>query len=85
MLTTQACTRVDGRTVGNEQFSYRITKNGKLFVWWHGRHGSREIVLKGTRAERLIAELPRMDREQEQLALAQATGNFKRGNERRGG
>ena len=71
--------------MGNERFSYRITKNGKLFVWWHGSRGKREIVLKGTRADRLIAELPGMDREQEQLALARATGNFKRGNERPGG
>lgn len=69
--------------MGKEQFSYRITKNGKVFVWWHGRHGKREIVLKGARADRLIAELPGMGREQEQLALARATGNFKRGNERR--
>ncbi len=71
--------------MGNEQFSYRITKNGKVFVWWHGSRGKREIVLKGARADKLIAELPGMDREQEQFALARATGNFKRGNERPGG
>lgn len=71
--------------MGNERFSYRITRNGKVFVWWHGSHGKREIVLKGPRADRLIAELPGMDREQEQLALARTTGNFKRGNERPGG
>lgn len=83
MRTTHRCTQgVSGRTVGNEQFSYRITKNGKVFVWWHGRHGKREIVLKGARADKLIAELPGMDHEQEQLALARITGNFKRGNER---
>jgi hypothetical protein len=64
------------------QFSYRITKTGKLFVHWHGDQGKREIVLKGPRAERLIRELPTMDPEHRQLALARATGNFKRGNER---
>jgi hypothetical protein len=68
--------------MGKEQFLYRITKNGKLFVYWHGGTGECEIVLKGTRAERLIRELPRMDPELQQLALARATGNFKRGNER---
>jgi hypothetical protein len=40
--------------------------------------------LKGRQAEKLIGDLPRMNPEQEQLALAKATGNFKRGNERPG-
>ena len=67
--------------MGKEQFSYRFTKNGKVFVYWQGKNGKREIVMKGARAERLIRELPAMDTEQQQLALARATGNFKRGNE----
>jgi hypothetical protein len=40
------------------------------------------VVLKGARANKLMAGLPGMDSEQRQLALAKATGNFKRGNER---
>jgi hypothetical protein len=40
------------------------------------------VVLKGARADKLIAGLPRMDPEDQQLTLARATGNFKRGNER---
>ena len=68
--------------MGKERFSYKITKNGRLFVFWHGGNGKREIVLKGTRAEKLISDLPGMDFEHQQLALARATGNFKRGNER---
>ncbi len=64
-----------------EQFSYRITKGRKVFIEWRGRTVA---VLKGRQAEKLIGELPRMNREQEQLALAKVTGNFKRGNERRG-
>ena len=68
--------------MGGERFSYRVTKDGKVFVYWQGGGGKREIVLKGERASKLIAELPCMDREREQLALARATGNFKRGNER---
>jgi hypothetical protein len=35
----------------------------------------------GPRSENLIRELPAMTFEQQQLALARATGNFKRGNE----
>jgi hypothetical protein len=68
--------------MGKEQFSYMITNHGKFFVYWHGKHGKREIVLKGIRAEGLIRDLPGMDPEGQQLALARATGNFKRGNER---
>lgn len=69
--------------MGKEHFSYRITKNGKVLVYWPGKDGEREIVIKGARAEKLIRELPTMDNEHQQLALARATGNFKRGNERR--
>jgi hypothetical protein len=68
--------------MGKEQFSYNITKNGKVFVYWHGGRGKREIVLKGARVEGLIEELPTMNPDEQQLALARATGNFKRGNER---
>ena len=70
--------------MGEEQFSYGITKYGKLFVHWHGKQGKREIILKGARAENLIRNLPAMTPEQQQLALARATGDFKRGNERQG-
>ncbi len=68
--------------MGKEQFSYRITKNGKVFVYWHGTNGKREIVLRGAKAARLIRELQGMDDEAQQFALARVTGNFKRGNER---
>ena len=68
--------------MGKERFSYRITKNGKVFVYWNGKQGKREIVLKGARAARLIRDLPTMNPEEQQLALARSTGNFKRGNER---
>jgi hypothetical protein len=40
------------------------------------------VALKGARADKLIAGLTGMDSEQQQLTLAKATGNFKRGNER---
>ena len=65
-----------------EQFSYRITKDEKVLIYWQGRQG---VILKEARAQKLLAELsglPGIDPEKEQLALAKATGNFKRGNER---
>ena len=39
------------RAMDKEQFSYRISKNGKLFVNWHGKQGKREIVLKDPRTD----------------------------------
>ena len=68
--------------MAGERFSYRITTNGTVFVYWHGANGKREIVLGGAKAAKLIRDLPGMDDEGRQLALAKATGNFKRGNER---
>ena len=41
-------------------------------------------VLKALRTQKLARELEVMDLEGVQLALAKATGNFKRGNERGG-
>jgi hypothetical protein len=66
--------------MGKEPFSYRITKNGKVFVYCHGEQRKREIVLKGARVKKLVTELPAMD--PKQLALTRSTGNLKRGNER---
>jgi hypothetical protein len=42
-------------------------------------------VVTGARAAKLTSELPTMNPEEKQLALAKATGNFKRGNERQSG
>ncbi len=33
--------------MGGERFSYRVTKDGRVFVYWHGGRGKREIVLEG--------------------------------------
>jgi len=62
-----------------EPFSYRVTKDGRVLVAFHGRH---VVTVAGRPADRLAAALADADNEQEQLLLARATGNFKRGNER---
>ena len=62
-------------------FSYRTTKDGRLFVGWRGKTVK---VLKGPKAQKLARELEVADPEEVQLELAKATGNFKRGNERAG-
>ena len=62
-----------------EPFSYRVTKDGRVLVAFPCRH---VVTVAGRRADRLAAALADADGEQEQLLLARATGNFKRGNER---
>jgi hypothetical protein len=60
-------------------FSYRATKDEKVFISWNGRMVT---TLSGPKARRFLAEAERGDAEGEQLLMARATGNFKRGNER---
>lgn len=61
-------------------FSYRTTKQGDVFIDHQGRH---VVTLRGKAAERLLARVSGASSDEAQLALAKATGNFKRGNERR--
>jgi hypothetical protein len=63
-----------------EQFSYRLTKDGRVRIAFHGRD---VVTVAGTQADRLRAGLEGADADAVQLLLAKATGNFKRGNERR--
>lgn len=61
-------------------FSFRDTKEGTVFLFWHGK---RVMILKGEGAKRFLARVDGATAEQAQLAMAKVTGNFKRGNERR--
>jgi hypothetical protein len=63
-----------------DPFTYRVTKNGQVFI---SRGGRQVGVVSGERASRLIKELGRGDDRSRQLSLAKASGNYKRGNERR--
>jgi hypothetical protein len=64
-----------------QPFSYRKTKDGKVFI---SHEGKQIKVLKGKQAEKLLENLEHGDALDIQLALAKITGNFKRGNEREG-
>ncbi len=71
---------VDQRNrLDDDPFSYHVSKDGKVFIAWHGRQ---ILVLKGEQARRLLTRLAGADRHQVQLALAKVTGHFKHGNER---
>jgi hypothetical protein len=62
-------------------FSYRVSKDGKVFIYWHGKQVT---ILKNAAAQKFISKITDLDDPQgeAQLAMAKATGNFKRGNER---
>jgi hypothetical protein len=62
-------------------FSWQETKDGRVRISWRGRVVT---TLTGAPAARFLREVDGADEETAQLVMARATGNFKRGNERRG-
>lgn len=60
-------------------FSFRTSKDGQVFISWHGREVT---VLRGEAARKFLARIAGADREAAQQLMARVTGNFKRGNER---
>lgn len=63
----------------NEVFSYRESKDGLVFVQWHGKL---VMTLRGQGAKRFLARIAGLDGKAVQLEMARVTGNFKHGNER---
>ena len=71
---------VDQRSVLDEEvFTHRITKDGKVFIAWHGKQVT---ILSGKKAEAFIAAMAGADAKAAQLLMAKATGHFKHGNEK---
>lgn len=66
--------------MGKEVFRYKITKDETIRIFWEGRC---VMTLGGQRERRLAAELASADQGERQAVLQRATGNFRRGNERR--
>ena len=66
--------------LNEEQFSYKATKDGSLFVYWNDKHVR---TFSGNKAAGILAEIEEAASNRDvQLALARVTGNFKRGNEK---
>jgi hypothetical protein len=65
--------------LADQPFSYRISKDDKVFIDYEGKH---VFTLSGNKAQKFIAELDDMGETEIQLTLAKVTGNFKRGNEK---
>jgi len=71
---------VDKRNILDETvFSFRETKDGKVFIAWHGKP---VMTLKGKDAQQFLQKITGLDHKDAQLVMAKLTGNFKRGNER---
>ena len=60
-------------------FTYRTTKDGKVFIQWHGKQIT---ILKGEAAEKFITAIEQAENQQAQLLMARVTGHFKHGNEK---
>lgn len=61
-------------------FAWTRRKNGQVAISHHGRLVT---VLRGTAASKLIGRLGTATDDEVQHLLARATGNYRRGNERR--
>ena len=71
---------IDRRGVlDDDVFEYRALKDGKVFIYWRGRHVT---TLAGSAARKFLSRIDGLDGKAAQLIMAKATGNFKRGNER---
>ncbi len=62
-----------------EIFTYKITKDRKVFISWHGKQVT---TLSGSKAEDFIADMEDAEDKEAQLIMAKATGHFKHGNEK---
>ncbi|TDL83114.1 hypothetical protein [Peribacillus frigoritolerans] len=67
--------------LNDEMFSYQLTKDQAVLISWYGKQIK---VLKGKAAAKFLANAEKAETDIDiQLLLAKATGNFKRGNEKR--
>lgn len=74
---------IDKRNTFNEQpFEYTVTKDNKMLVYWRNQHIKTVVGKDCLQLKKKLAAATSFA--EEQLLLAKVTGNFKRGNERRG-
>ena len=63
----------------DEVFSYRVSKDNKVFISWQGKQ---VMILKDKEGEKFLTKISTVDTIEAQLIMAKITGNFKRGNEK---
>jgi hypothetical protein len=66
--------------LAGEPFSFSTRANGEIQIRYHG---TPVTILRGLAAERFTERIDGSDAAAAQQLMARATGNFKRGNERR--
>ncbi len=72
--------RIDKRGKLQEKpFTFRETRDGKVFIDWHGKQIT---ILKGKAAAKFLRDIAEASDEQAKLLMARVTGHFKHGNER---
>lgn len=71
----------DNDPLAEQPFSYQTTKTGLIRIEYLG---AQVKTLSGKAAERFLSTISDADAHTAQLAMAKATGNFKRGNEKQG-
>ena len=72
--------KIDQRGIlDDEVFTYRATKDNKVFISWHGKQVT---TLNGRKADEFISRMAGADGKEAQLIMAKATGHFKHGNEK---
>ncbi|MFZ5354889.1 MAG: hypothetical protein ACOZCL_19485 [Bacillota bacterium] len=62
-----------------EVFSYKVSKDNKVFIFWHGKQ---VMILKAKESEKFLSKIQNAEHKEAQLIMAKITGNFKRGNEK---
>jgi len=67
-------------SLADEPFSYLTRADGTIVIRYHG---APVTLLRGRAADRFTTRLGTSDSAGAQQLMARATGNFKRGNERR--
>ena len=69
-----------GVVLKEQPFTFRQRGDGSVAIFWKRAPAT---TLAGKLAENFLAAAPEATDEELQLLMAKATGNFKRGNERR--
>jgi hypothetical protein len=69
-----------GVLLKEQPFTFRQRGDGSVAIFWKRR---RVTVLTGKLAENFLAAAPECTGQELQLLMAKASGNFKRGNEKR--
>ena len=62
-----------------DTFDYRVAKDGKVFITWHGKTVT---TLSAKKAGRFISDMANAQGSQARLLMTKATGHFKHGNEK---